>query len=119
MPREALPDHYAVLGVPSDADPAAIKAAFRLRALATHPDKPGGTDEAFRWVMQAFTVLFSERAAYDAERAARAAEPPAEDEKSKPPPGAIISFYSYSCRSTLAQSNPKTNGKVITDSNHQ
>ena len=43
MPREALPDHYAVLGVPSDADPAAIKAAFRQRALGTHPDKGLGT----------------------------------------------------------------------------
>ena len=35
--------------------------------------------------MQAFTVLFSERAAYDAERAARVADPPA---KTAPPPGA-------------------------------
>ena len=48
-------------------------------------EQPGGTDEAFRWVMQAFTVLFSERAAYDAERAARVAEAPA---KTAPPPGA-------------------------------
>ena len=62
MPRaeahEALPDHYAVLGVPCDADPAAIKAAWRQRALGSHPDKPGGSDEAFRRVMQAFTVLY-------------------------------------------------------------
>ena len=49
MPREArevLPDYYEILGVPCDADPAAVKGAFRQRALTTHPDKPGGSDEA-------------------------------------------------------------------------
>ena len=81
MPRDAreeMPDYYDVLGVPCDAEPSAIKAAFRQRALTSHPDKPGGSDEAFRLVMQAFTVLFSEREAYDA---ARAAEPPTKRRK--------------------------------------
>ena len=59
-----------MLGVPCDADPAAIKAAWRQRALGSHPDKPGGSDEASRQVMWDFTVLFSDRAAYDAARAA-------------------------------------------------
>ena len=65
---EALPDYYEVLGVPSDAPAEVIKAAFRQKALVTHPDKPGGSDEAFRRVMQAFTVLFTNRTAYDAQR---------------------------------------------------
>ena len=83
MPREeALPDHYEVLGVSCDADPAALKAAFRLKALRSHPDKPGGSDEAFRRVMQAYDVLSCDRAAYDAPRAAA---PPAAAAGSRPP----------------------------------
>ena len=53
----ALPDHYGALGVAPDAAPEAIKAAFRRRAIASHPDKPGGSDEAFRQVPR--TWLFS------------------------------------------------------------
>ena len=30
---DTLPDYYEVLGLPCDADPAAIRAAFRQRAL--------------------------------------------------------------------------------------
>ena len=82
---DALPDYYAALRVPREADPSTIKAAFRKQALRTHPDKPGGSEASFRLVMQAFTVLFSDRAAYDAEHAARVADPPA---KTAPPPGA-------------------------------
>jgi curved DNA-binding protein CbpA len=39
--------HYAALGVPSSADAAAIRRAYRSAALALHPDKncaPGAAD---------------------------------------------------------------------------
>lgn len=38
------PDLYDTLGVPRDAKPRDIKAAYRKRAAAAHPDK-GGNDE--------------------------------------------------------------------------
>ena len=54
---DELPDHYAAVGVPRDADPATIAAAFRARALQTHPDKQGGSDRPFRRVKEAFEVI--------------------------------------------------------------
>jgi len=58
--------HYDVLGLPRTAEGAAVRAAYRRRALATHPDK-GGDPEAFRRVVAAFEELGDEsrRAAYD------------------------------------------------------
>ena len=54
---DELPDHYAVLGVPRDADPARIVAAFRARALQTHLDKQGGRDGDFWRVKDALEVI--------------------------------------------------------------
>lgn len=64
-------DYYAILGVPRDADPAAIKRAFRQRAKACHPDRrPGNADaeERFREINEAYAVLgdAARRASYDA-----------------------------------------------------
>eukprot|EP00930_Biecheleria_cincta_P064299 TRINITY_DN4985_c0_g1_i1.p1 TRINITY_DN4985_c0_g1~~TRINITY_DN4985_c0_g1_i1.p1 ORF type:complete len:584 (-),score=136.06 TRINITY_DN4985_c0_g1_i1:46-1689(-) len=58
--------HYDTLGVQRTATPAQIHAAYRRRALATHPDK-GGSPEDFRRVVAAFEELAdpSRRAAYD------------------------------------------------------
>ncbi len=58
-------DPYAMLGVPRDADAAAIKAAYRKLALRWHPDKwADGTEEErmtaeeeFRWINAANAVL--------------------------------------------------------------
>ena len=44
---------WAILGVSQDVDEGGLKRAFRLRALATHPDR-GGTAEAFREVHAAY-----------------------------------------------------------------
>ena len=46
----ATDDYYKVLGVPRDADAAAIKKAYRKAALQLHPDKCQlkGAKEAFR-----------------------------------------------------------------------
>ena len=47
---------YDVLGVPRDASPSQIKAAFRTRAKQSHPDTGGDTDE-FQRLKMAYDVL--------------------------------------------------------------
>ena len=62
-------DYYAVLGVPRDADAAAIKAAYRKQARALHPDvnKDAGAESRFKQVNEAYEVLKDpgKRAKYD------------------------------------------------------
>jgi len=51
------------LGLSGDSsfiDPAELKAAYRRRSLETHPDKAGGSNEAFVRVSEAYQVLSSE-----------------------------------------------------------
>jgi molecular chaperone DnaJ len=53
-------DYYAALGVPKDADAAAIKKAYRQLARDLHPDKNPGNTEAenrFKEVSEAYDVL--------------------------------------------------------------
>src|SRR4051794_12026792 len=53
-------DYYAALGVPQDADAAAIKKAYRQLARDLHPDKnPGNADAEARFkdVSEAYDVL--------------------------------------------------------------
>jgi molecular chaperone DnaJ len=53
-------DYYAALGVPKDADAAAIKKAYRKLARDLHPDKNPGNTEAearFKEVSEAYDVL--------------------------------------------------------------
>lgn len=52
-------DYYEVLGVPRDADQAAIKDAFRRLALRYHPDrnKDPGAEERFKEIAEAYAVL--------------------------------------------------------------
>ena len=67
-------DFYATLGVPKDADAAAIKKAYRKRARTLHPDhNPGdaGSEAKFKEVGEAYAVLSDpeQRQQYDAIRA--------------------------------------------------
>lgn len=69
-------DHYEVLGVPVDATPAQVKAAYRRRAKQLHPDVPGsGDDVEFARVARAYEVLADaeSRRVFDASRRAGAA----------------------------------------------
>lgn len=63
-------DYYQVLGVPSDADQAAIKAAYRKLALKYHPDRNPGdksAEERFKQINEAYAVLSDpeKRSRYD------------------------------------------------------
>ena len=58
------PTHYEVLGVPRDATAADLKAAYRRKALETHPDKNVGNPRAeadFLRVQEAKRVLADPR----------------------------------------------------------
>ncbi len=66
-------DFYAILGVPADADAAAIKKAYRKLARKLHPDQNAGSTSAekrFKEIGEAYAVLSSpdERKQYDAIR---------------------------------------------------
>jgi molecular chaperone DnaJ len=63
-------DYYDLLGVARDADDAALKSAFRKKAVQWHPDKnPGdaGAEAKFKEINEAYGVLSDaqKRAAYD------------------------------------------------------
>jgi molecular chaperone DnaJ len=63
-------DYYEVLGVPKDADEAAIKKAYRQLALKFHPDRNQGDEaaaEKFKEASEAYAVLSDgeKRARYD------------------------------------------------------
>ena len=62
--------HYAVLRVPVNATPDQIRAAYKRRAIETHPDKTNDDGEAFKAVQAAYTILqdASRRAWYDREQ---------------------------------------------------
>src|SRR5579884_766750 len=52
-------DYYKVLGVPRDADEAAIKKAYRKKAREYHPDvnKSASAEERFKELNEAYEVL--------------------------------------------------------------
>lgn len=63
-------DYYEILGVPRDADDAALKSAFRKKAMQCHPDRNPGDEKAeaqFKELNEAYQVLSDgqKRAAYD------------------------------------------------------
>ena len=65
-----MSDYYALLGVPRDADEAALKKAYRRLAMEHHPDRNGGDKAAearFKEITEAYEVLrdTEKRAIYD------------------------------------------------------
>jgi hypothetical protein len=63
----ALPDQtngawWAVLGVDRDASPAIVEAAYRAKRSESHPDKPGGSHDAFVRITEAWNNYESSRA---------------------------------------------------------
>ena len=67
-----MKDHYATLGLSSDATLADIKKAFRQKAALHHPDRNAASEapERFRSVQEAYEVLCdaAKRQAYDDNR---------------------------------------------------
>lgn len=67
-----MTDHYATLGLASDATLADIKKAFRQKASLHHPDRNSAANaaERFRQVQEAYEVLSddAQRQAYDDNR---------------------------------------------------
>lgn len=70
------PDPYDILGVPKDADGAAIRKAYRKAAKGAHPDA-GGSDKSFALVKLAHDVLIDpkRRAKFDATGSIDESEP--------------------------------------------
>lgn len=81
-------DYYSLLGIPPEADAAAIKAAYRKLARRYHPDvsKEARAEEKFKEVAEAYEVLSdaAKRADYDQLRAYRARQG---SRGFEPPPG--------------------------------
>jgi DnaJ-class molecular chaperone len=50
-------DYYKILGVPKNADEKAIKSAYRKLARKHHPDVNKGSEDRFKEISEAYTVL--------------------------------------------------------------
>lgn len=92
---DPAPDHYAVLGVADDVEPAELRRAWRRLVSIWHPDRAGeGATARFQVLAAAYAVLSSPeaRAAYDrgrgvtAHRAARAGKQRESGTAPSPPP---------------------------------
>ena len=59
---DASKNYYETLGVSEDAEPAAIKKAYRKLAMKHHPDK-GGDEKLFKEINEANDILTSDKRA--------------------------------------------------------
>ncbi len=51
-------NHYQVLGISADVSPVVIKQAYRVKAMAAHPDR-GGSHEAMLAINEAYEILIN------------------------------------------------------------
>ena len=60
-------DYYSILGVPKGASEQDIRKAYKKQSMLHHPDRPGGNEEQFKKVNEAYSTLSDpqKRAAYD------------------------------------------------------
>jgi DnaJ-class molecular chaperone len=70
MPQQEKRDYYEILGVARDADNETLKKAYRVLAMANHPDRNPGDkekEELFKEAAEAYAVLRDDdrRAIYD------------------------------------------------------
>lgn len=90
---------YAVLGLRADAGVDDIRTAFRRAALRTHPDKPGGSCEAFNTVQCAYEALVGQGTAalllgdWDAEVHTPGSAPSATIPATIPAPAAVTADF--------------------------
>lgn len=57
MYKNSFPNYYTVLGVKENASQDELRKAYRKQSLKTHPDKAGGSKEAFILVKEAYDNL--------------------------------------------------------------
>ena len=91
-----MKDHYAILGIPEDADDAAVHEAYRRRAQQYHPDKVRHLATEFhelaetrmRDINEAYDVLrdHGKRRAYDEQRRPKEAQPTAAEQSAEASP---------------------------------
>ena len=88
--RNEPENYYAILGVARTASFEEIRAAFRARAKALHPDKNRqyDTKEDFQRIQEAYAVLrrLEQRRRYDFKKPAVTSEPPVRTPAAAPPP---------------------------------
>lgn len=74
---------YDELGVPTDADEAAIRKAYREQAKTAHPDRDGGSDEAFHRKSKALAVLLNPKARADYDKTGHVGDPEPDNAEAK------------------------------------
>ena len=58
-------DYYNILGLPATFSESQLRRAYRTASLHLHPDKPGGSKEAFEVAAEAHAVLSDPRQHHD------------------------------------------------------
>ena len=63
-----MKDYYKILGIQKNTSKEEVKKAYRKLAHKYHPDKPGGNEEKFKEINEAYSVISDDkkRAEYDA-----------------------------------------------------
>lgn len=95
-----------VLGVSKDATPDEIRSAYRKMSLRAHPDKPGGSNEAFQLVQNAYDTLT--RGKFKGKNLDWFVW----DDEDNDPPGRIIRGESYCIASKAAQEHGFTSSAI-------